>query len=240
MIETIKFFNNNSEYLKNKLIIRPHPSEDVSTWLNELNSDLKDSVIIDHESTNNWILAARNVFSYYSTSLLETFMLGKIPYNLKFSEDKYFNNLELYDCCENILKPTDYKDLIFKVENSKKTFSFKNKKKYLSNTFYNIEEFNPDIVCKEIEKMFPNEKLKKKDKFTNILFFYYFKFIQNIKNFLIKKNTLEAKIYNQKNLGFTKEEVIDKMENMGSLLNIKDLKCYELYPGVFEITKIKH
>lgn len=237
MVETINFLNFNSKKFKKKLIIRPHPSEDISTWKNKLNKDLKDSVIIDHESTNAWILAARNVLSFYSTSLLEAFILGKIPYILQFSDGKYFQNLNLYNCCEQIIKPYDYEELISKIEKCKKTFSFKDRKQSLSYSFYNLDKFNPDIVCKEIEKMFPNERFKKKDRFTNKLCFTYFKLSQKFRNFLNNKNNFESKIYSQKNPGFTIEYIFQRIKSMGLLLNIKDLTCKELYPGVFEITR---
>tara|TARA_B100001057_G_scaffold500944_1_gene619031 strand:+ start:4448 stop:5797 length:1350 start_codon:yes stop_codon:yes gene_type:complete len=241
MIKTINFLNSNSKKFKNKLIIRPHPSEDISTWKNELNKDLKDSVITDHENTNAWILAARNIFSYYSYSLVEAFMLGKIPYNLEFSEGKYFQNLNLYNCCEKIIKPIDYEDLMSKVENSKTSFSFKKRKENISDTIFNIDRFSSDIVCEAIEEMFANKKfIKRDDRFTNKLSFSFFKIIQKFKNFLDNKDSIDFKIYSQKNPGFGLQDIIKKVDHIGSLLNIKGLKCNELYPGVFEITKEKN
>ena len=211
MNATIKFLNLNSKKFKNKIIIKPHPSEDISTWKNKLNEDLKESVIIDHKNTNSWILAAKNVFSFYSTSLIETFLLGKIPYNLKFYDGKYYLNQDLFECCENIINPIDYQDLMTRVENSNKNFSFEDKKHNIFNSIHNLNKFNPDIICDEIDKMFENKKCKlKKDKFTNKFCFKYFQTTLKLKNFLNKKNTFDSKIYNQKNPGITKEVIIDR------------------------------
>ena len=76
------------------IIIRPHPSEEISTWEKFAKSIETNNVMVifDANSINPWLLAAKNVISHNCTTSLESAILGKISINYllpKKSEFEY-------------------------------------------------------------------------------------------------------------------------------------------------------
>ena len=240
MISTINFFNSNSKKM-NKMIIRPHPAENLSTWTNNLNEDLKENVVYDHINTNTWIMAADRVFGYYCTATIEASLLGKMALNLVFNKGEVYET-KIFDLfCNEINNPINYEDLDLKIKNleiksskdfvnDKASFFFKN------NNFYNAE-----LVCDEITKFTKNKKKQNvKDKFDNKIYFTFFLILQKIRNIFISTKSIKAKLYNQKNPGITLSEVKNKLNDFSKELGISNIKCREIYPGVFEIKKMKN
>ncbi|MAV82138.1 MAG: hypothetical protein CMI90_01575 [Pelagibacteraceae bacterium] len=241
MEKTIEFLNLNSDKIKKKIIIRPHPAENISTWKNELKDNLKDNVIYDHLNTNAWMLAADNVFSFYSGALIEAYLLGKSPANLIFEEGNPFKDDFIYNFCKDIVKPKDYDDLI--LQSNKIREQSKNKDD-LSFHIKNTKFFTADIICDEALKFLNNSNYKKiHDKFSNRFFFNFFVYLDRIKNFkynyLSKKSDQDrqSRMMFQKNPGITIQEVNFTLKSISELLGIKNLVCKEIYPGAFEIKK---
>ncbi len=237
MNETINFFNNNVDKTSRKIIFRPHPSENISTWTEKLHPKLKQNVIYDDLNTNSWILAAKRIYSYYSTSLIEGIILGKKSINLIFF-DKNVYDTKIFDICDKIVNPKDFKDLESKINNSENSLEDLRKKLNKYTEFQNL--FSSEIICDDILKKYSNKfDETKKDKYTNKFYFLFFKYIQKIKNFIFvsKKDTL-VQISLQKNPGIGLEEVSKKVSEISNLLNISDIRCKEIYPGIFEIKKI--
>ena len=151
MMSTINFFNLNSKKM-NKMIIRPHPAENLSTWTNNLNEDLKENVIYDHINTNSWIMAADRVFGYYCTSTIEASLLGKMAVNLIFNKGEVFKT-KIFDLfCNEINNPINYEDLYLKIKN----LEIKSSKDFVNDKaiffFKNYNSYNAELVCDEITK----------------------------------------------------------------------------------------
>ena len=237
---TLDFFNKNQKKLERKIIFRPHPAEKISTWTNELSDELKDNVIFDHLNTNAWILAANKVYSFYSTSIIEASILGKKPINLIFSEEKKIHETKLFDICSNtVINPTNYEDLKNKIKENDINYSVKDLEDKLEYYCKYNKSYFAELVCDEIIKNFKNKfDNVKKDKYSNMFFFIFFKYLQKIRNLIfLSKDDTDVKITLQKNPGIDLQEVKKKIENISGLLKINDIKCKEIYPGIFEIKK---
>ena len=225
----------------NKMIIRPHPAENLSTWTNNLNEDLKENVVYDHINTNSWIMAADRIFGYYCTSTIEASLLGKMAVNLIFNKGEVFET-KIFDLfCNEIINPINYEDLDLKIKNLEIKFSkdFVNDK--ASFFFKNYNSYNAELVCDEITKFIKDKKKQNvKDRFDNKIYFAFFLILQKIRNFFISTKSITAKLYNQKNPGITLSEVKNKLNDFSKELGILNIKCREIYPGVFEIKKIKN
>ena len=233
MISTIKFLNSNSKKMS-KIIIRPHPSENIDLWKKKLNKDLKKNVIFDDINTNAWILAADRVFSYFSTSLIEANILGKDSYNLIFKKGEIYETKIFKKNTITIYDPKNFKDLQTKINKNKK------KKPSLSKNifFENTQQYSANIFLKEIRK-FTDMKLinqNKKDRYNSFFYFLIFKIIIKLKNFFYK-GSFKKKIFFQKNPGITFDMVDYKLKKICSILNLKNIIVEEIYPGVFEIKK---
>jgi surface carbohydrate biosynthesis protein len=240
MMSTINFFNSNSKKM-NKMIIRPHPSENLLTWTNNLNEDLKENVIYDHINTNSWIMAADRVFGYYCTSTIEAGLLGKMAVNLVFNKGEVYET-KIFDLfCNEINNPINYEDLDLKIKNLeiKSSKDFVNDK--ASFFFKNDKFYNAELVCNEITKFTKNKKKQNvKDRFDNKIYFAFFLILQKIRNLFINTKSITAKLYNQKNPGITLSEVKNKLNDFSKELGISNIECREIYPGVFEIKKMKN
>ena len=237
---TIEFFNKNKKQLDRKIIFRPHPAEIISSWKNRLDEEFKENVIFDHLNTNSWILAANKVYSFYSTAMIEASILGKKPINLIFSEEKKIHESKLFDICSNtVINPTNYEDLKNKIRENETNYSVKDLEDKLDYYCKYNKSYFAELVCDEIIKNFKNKfDNVKKDKYSNMFFFIFFKFLQKIRNliFVSEKNT-DVKITLQKNPGNDLYEIKKKIENISRLLKINGVKCKEIYPGIFEIKK---
>ena len=66
-----------------KFIIRPHPTEEIKTWIDFANS-LKNKnvkVVFTGDSVNPWLIAAKKIISHNCTTSLESVLLGNISIN---------------------------------------------------------------------------------------------------------------------------------------------------------------
>ncbi len=233
MISTIKFLNSNSKKM-GKIIIRPHPSENIDLWKKKLNKDLKKNIIFDDINTNAWILAADRVFSYFSTSLIEANILGKDSYNLIFKKGEIYETKIFKKNTITIYNPKNFKDLQKKMNKNKKKKSPLSKNIFFENT----HQYSANIFLKEIRK-FTNTKFinqNKKDRYNNFFYFLIFKIMIKLKIFFYKDDH-KKQIFFQKNPGITFDMIDYKLKKICSILNLKNIIAEEIYPGVFEIKK---
>ena len=91
-----KFLNlpnklNSSQKIYNKIIIRPHPSENFKTWEKQINN-LKYAEVVYRDNVAEWILASSALIQNRCTTGLEAFLLDKkvISYGDDNSNDKIF------------------------------------------------------------------------------------------------------------------------------------------------------
>ena len=81
MMEAIKKLSR--EMPSTKFIIRPHPTEEIKTWI-EFTNSLKNNnvkVVFTGDSVNPWLIAAKKIISHNCTTSLESVLLGNISIN---------------------------------------------------------------------------------------------------------------------------------------------------------------
>ena len=160
-----------SQFSKNfpekKLIIRPHPNEEINTYINISKQFDNIEVVSDHQNTNSWIAASDLLIHYNCTTGFEGFLLGVPTINfMPFKNDlveykllKTVSNLirnhdKLIDAIDN---PENYLIKLEEVELEVK--------KYVENIEYD-SKFSDNVlnILKNI-----NFKENKPDKYFNFV-----------------------------------------------------------------------
>jgi surface carbohydrate biosynthesis protein len=249
-IQFIKKFA--KKYPDEKLIIRPHMSENHTLW-NELSVKYKNVITIyDDINTCSWMLASNFTISSNCTTSVEAFLLKKLNYNFRpviddsvtFKLPK-MTGIQVYSS-ENLIEKIDN----FKNKNTdKKVFEILLKKNYEKLKINMLNLTNRNCSVENMIKCFPKElnKLSKsiRDKkigFLNFLYFkgkskiyYYFIMIKSLFN---KKNRGDVKFAIQKFPHLSKDEVKQKIIDIAKKMKItENFEIKEVYPGSFLIKK---
>ena len=228
----------NKVFPEKKLIIRPHPSENHMTYINEVKKYNNIQVINDDKSTNSWILASEFLISCNCTTSVEAYLLNKIAINfLGFSNQTVEavlpkilskNVYSMKELFESINKPS--------IKNLKDD-EYKEVKKWMFN-FNDIS--STDIILEKLIK-FQSTKSIYKDKNSNVLYFLYYKFKRVLRNILNKYSFAGDKGYkqlsNQKMANFNKTEMQNFCKLYTSEIDHKKIKVKEIFPDIFEIVK---
>ena len=234
-VEFIKNFS--LKFPNEKMIVRVHPAEEKSFWINNLKNFKNIVVNYDEISTNSYILASKFVIQSNCTTSLESFLLGKFSINyLPFQREEVEYKVPKI-VSKNIYNENELLDFIKNNQN----FSIKklndDEKKYLKSF---VDNFLDDDCSYNIAEGLNGIKLNKiqNDRYSNIFNFYYIKFKNFIRNSyysLKKKSEFEiglAKLQKQKIPSLTKEEIIKFKNEICLSLNIdsKQVSVKEIYP----------
>lgn len=257
--ETKKFIINFSQkYQKEKLIIKPHPSENVDTWkkfISEINKPNVILVEVNEYTTNAFIKACNFLIASNCTTLLEAFFFNKLginflPYNNKnvhyqlpqvVSHNK-FSVEDLMTFLEKILNDKLEKTLQRKElsQTEKRILNYTIKNLENNDACNNILDFlkknapiynNPDKAVSIFYKLGSSLKSFFKN-LKQITFNYFF----NKNNLIYEKNMREY--LTQKNPGFEIDELNKIKDQFSNLLEInrENIKIKEIYRGLFEFT----
>ena len=234
---------------KLKLIVRPHPAENLEYWFKNLKEYKNIEVIFDDQNTASWIAASKLLVSTNCTTAIEAFFLGNKSINfLPFKDERV--EYELPKICGLVVRDQNIlMDMVKKVELNQEINDLNNLNvdhkiisKWLSNAFSHCSvEKTLDIIDKneEISSFF---KQNFKDKFCNKFFFKIFEIIKKIRFFyhqmLSKTKPYDVKmdlLIDQKFPGLRKDEIEYRVNFFSQFFKNRKFKVKELYPGVFSI-----
>lgn len=218
-----------------KIIIRPHPSENLKTWykfIKELN--LK-NVIIDSDGNSiiPWILASEKIISHNCTTSVESAFLGVKSINYISLSNKEFE-YDLPLLCSDTARNVN--QLISFIKNSKTDYIFDQRKL----EFY-IKNCGSKTFCdysmEIIESIVNQSYYSKKNKENNLFALLVLKFINYLKinySLYFGNYTHRRSLFKQKFRGFNLRQVNDTIK----LYSSKDkLNATEPWPGVFLISQ---
>ncbi len=249
-LEFIESFSN--KFPKEKLIIRPHPSENHKIWFETAKKFKNIECIYDDQSTCSWMIASKFSISSNCTTSIESFLLGKFNYNFRPIIDKKVE-FDLPKICginidtvESLLNKVE----LFKGENSdERVFNLERdtKMKSLKNYIENIEKKQCSVenmisfLSKDIKKdIDPN-----KEKYMNSISLFLNKQIRRLAFYKMKvKSLFEKKTKKQIEFAIQKfpdvsvNEIKGKISDIVKNMNIQDnFVVKEIYPGSFLIKK---
>lgn len=227
------------ELPNNKIILRPHPADDISQWKKKLIN--YHNVHIEYKfSATPWIISCKCMIHSSCTTGMEGFfsnipVFSYLPYQDHDSVNYISNTLS--DKCLN------YSELIYKV---KSVFTERYKKNHnlidvlkAKSIIENIDEISS---AKNIVDLIDNINVEEyeKTKIKSIELFKIKNFLKKIlKNLIGKKEKIDS-YYHQKMPGIDKFEVIEKLEQLqiidGSYNNNK-INIEEINKNVFFISK---
>jgi len=206
-------------YKNNKVILRPHPSENILTWVNKYTKK-KNIVVIYKNNVVPWILGSKKIYQNRCTTALDAFFLRKSvinfdPYKSKFEHKKLFSIL------------------------GKKSHKIKvNEKKIIKNY---VENFFTHDASAKLVKIIKKIKLEKNKSYSMILFLILVKLdilVENLKK-IFSKNNQDYKNYTKQKIGENNElfitKMFDKMKKEYS--DKKKLSISFFSPDIFIIEK---
>ena len=234
-----------------KLILRPHPGEDVQFWKHAIKKFKNVTLILDDKSTCYWIMASKLLISCNCYTSFESYMLGKVSINYSPCDDDVHD----YDLIKAVSYNISSQDkLLSYLENYYKTgekvednnFDYVTADKIMSEYIYNYKKKDSDeIILKYLNKINLEYDKRKSDLKSNKFYFNYFKIVKKFKNFyhsyLNKNNPGLVRLLNNKFPSLTLSELDSKIKEIMISLNLvkSDFKIDEIYPGVFLIEKNK-
>lgn len=235
------------EFIKNfdkeniKLLLRPHPVENMNFWVDFLKTNSIKNIILadDNFQTNSFLNACKFNISSNCTTSLEAAMLNKktvnfIPFRDSFVEFELFNKISLQsysvDDLIHVCKNFEKNNESLNMDNTERDYYIK---KYVGNYKENCIE----LMIKELEKLNldTKKKFKEKDSKTDFFHFFYFRFMRKIKNFFfkLKNDPMLVAQAERKFPGVTIKELYGMFnmfdfitKEMGFTVDIK-----EIYPG---------
>ena len=217
-----------------KIIVRPHPVEDLNVWYKFIDKIKLDNVIIENDGNSiiPWILAAEKIISHNCTTAVESAFVGVKTINYTpYPHDEFEYQLPII-CSDNPRNIDELKKVITKNE----VFDFDKKQVeyYVKNSgtksFY-------DFSMETIEKMVDSRIFSKKNKIMNRFNFIFAKIFRILKMnyglfFLLGR---KRRIYfSQKFKGFNIKYVRKIIKSFSAQ---NDVDVVEAWPGVYLITK---
>jgi len=252
--ETINFIKKFAEkYPDEKLVIRPHMSENHKLW-HKLSKKYKNVLTVyDDINTCSWMIASNFTISSNCTTSVEAFLLKKMNYNFTpvIDNDVMFKLPKITG-----IQVGSSDILIEKIDNfrnkntDKKVFEILLKENYEKLKINMLNLTNGNCSVENMIKCF-SEKLNKKSKVTrdirlSYLYFLFFKIKSKIYYYFIKiKSLFDKKI--RENIEFAiqkfpnlfEDEIQKKIITITEKMKINEnFDVKEIYPGAFLIKKI--
>ena len=251
--KTIEFVNKFAEeYPKEKLVIRPHMSENHTIW-DDLSKKYENVyTVYDDINTCSWMIASNFTISSNCTTSVEAFLLKKMNYNFTpvIDNDVMFKLTKITGIQVNSSDVLIEKINNFRNNNiDKKVFENLLKENYekLKMNMYNLTNGNCSV--ENMIRCFSVE-LNKKSKVTKDIRISYLSFIYSkikfksyyyliiIKSLFDKKISANIKFAIQKFPDLTNDEVIQRINDMTKKMKIKEsFEVKQIYPGAFLIKK---
>jgi len=249
--KTIEFVDKFAEkYPEEKLVIRPHMSENHILW-HKLSKKYKNvHTVYDDMNTCSWIAASNFTISSNCTTSVEAFLLKKINYNFTpvIDNDVMYKLPKITGIQVNTLDTLIEKVDNFKNKNTdQKFFEILLKENYEKLKINMLNLTNGNCSVENMIKCF-SEELNKKSKVTRrdvrINYAYlrikskmYYYFIK-IKSLFDKKIRENIKFAIQKFPNLTEDEIEQRINVITEKMKINEnFKVKQIYPGAFLIKK---
>ncbi len=238
-----------------KMIIRPHPVENVEPY-KKMCKNLKNVIVVfDDRNVISWINAADFSISSNCTTSTESYLSKKLSINFWPFDDQDEAQMYLPTQVSLQAKSTDelmqlikklYDENDFKIS---KYLNTENINKELKRAFYNFE---PNVcstseILKQLEKI--EIKNLRKDIEVNFFLFYYYSLRSIIKKIIFpflylfrsKESKKWAHYVRSKNKGINYKEVKKKFLflNNANKMQPNDFEVKEIIPRIFKIENIK-
>ena len=210
------------DFPKHKIIIKPHPTENISDWVKKFKKKEYSSILIDNKfDITSYIATSKCVIFSESTAGVQSIIMGKkaISYNLK-------NNITFRNFANTCAPNTSsYKTLLKHLQainNSKETSIYK---KIIKERFYISNKTSSRIIMENIKNLQKNKINFNLLIFKSKFFGSYFLIKDSLKLFLIKiknkifKNGSDHKSYSIKMPGGIKKFEIEKIFKNLNLIN---------------------
>ena len=246
-LEFIKDFA--SKFPNEKLIIRPHPSENHEIWFQTAKKFDNVDCIYDDQNTCSWMMASSFSISSNCTTSIESFLLGKFNYNFRPIIDEKVE-FDLPKICginvETVEKLLNKVSIFLDKNTDEKIFTEEYTKKVdkLKNYMANVEEkkCSVDEILNFLSKD-KNESIFVKEKYMSRFVLFLNKQIRRIAFYKMRimgvftkktKDKIEFAI--QKFPDLSESEISAKISNILKKMNIdNNLIVKEIYPGSFLI-----
>lgn len=219
-----------SSRVKIKIIIRPHPEEDLLTYENALKG-LNNVEVVYEGSVVPWLIACQNLIHTDCTTAIEFYFLGRTPYSFlpEIFDDRLVTYLprkvsRIYHDPEELVQQLLAKDS--SLLDSKVNREIEN---YFSNSGDSIS-----IICRKIVSNYPPDDSES----GRIVFKPLDIMIESINKYLIKRFASNdgLKLSENKLKGFSKSGVNSTMKLMESTINYS-LRVNEIFPDLYLIER---
>ena len=229
-INAIEYLSKNNKK-KYKIIVRPHPNEDIRLWKFAI-GDLPNVEIIQDDAITSWASHAFAVMHYNCTTAFEALLLGKPVVSYSLFSTKYLNNAS-----RNIsLKIQNLEKLLKIINKFFRQTKFKKKKKIQTfPTFLNDRLFidKKELASKKIiqiwEKM-NDKKLSRPNSLIKIRIRLKIMKINGALGKILKKllyKNFQIK-HNYKFPPFNEKEIIEKVKILQKILGVKEKISIEI------------
>ena len=251
--KTIDFVNKFAiKFPEEKLVIRPHMSENHKIWHDLSNKYKNVFTVYDDMNTCSWMIASNFVISSNCTTSVEAFLLKKMNYNFVPVVDE--NVMYKLPKITGIQVHT-LDTLIEKVNNfrngntDQKVFEILLKENYekLKINMLNLTKGNCSVenMIKSFSKELNKKNTVSRDIDINYLNYAYLKlrskmnyYLTVIKSFFVKKIRDNIKFAIQKFPNLTEDEIEQRINDIIKKMKIdENLKIKQIYPGAFLIKK---
>ena len=222
------------QFSNKKIIVRPHPVEDLNTWYKFADKIKLDNVIIetDGNSIIPWILAAEKIISHNCTTAVESAFLGVKTINYTPFPNKEFEYELPIICSDNARNIDELKNLITKNE----IFDFDEKQ-----VEYYVQNSGKKSFCdfsmETIENIIDSSNFSKKNKIMNNFTLIFAKIFKSIKinySLFFGSGRKRRTYFTQKFQGFNINYVRKIIKSFSAQ---NDVDVVEAWPGVYLITK---
>ena len=231
----------NKSLPKKKIIIRPHPVENLQFYKTEF-KNYKNIYVTNEGSVREWIVNSEFVIHHDCTSGLESFIAGKKVISFcPILNGKIVAKLPI-DLSLKFEKTKDLTNYIkdeYKNSNNQLAKNREAKIEYLKKFIKNVEEKSADIIVNNLLKL--NDNLTElKFSSSKKLFFLGKLFFAKSFKYLFTNNKIKKKLrYRQKKKfsSLNKNEISRRIEILnGIVLNKKKVKINELAKNLFLLT----
>ena len=220
------------DFPKEKIVIKPHPTENINNWRSHFKSQQYKNIIIDNSfDITAYIAASKCVIFNSSTAGAQAVIMGKkaISYG-DVKKDKSLRNFSNF--CTSRAK--NYKEL--KQELKKKSLNINNKHniKFVKNRMHITKKTASKYIINDIKKLISSIKLKNNISYSKVKFISYFyltydsliSIMSKIKKILLNNNNkTELSSYERKiGSGINKYEITNLFKKLNLLTKIEIIR----------------
>ena len=222
------------DFPKENIIIKPHPSEDISNWKSQINFVKYKNIIVEDEfDITAYIAASKCVIFNSSIAGAQAVIMGKraISYG-DVKKDKSLRNFSNF-CTKQAKNYKVLKNELKKI-NNRDNYRNKNQNiKYIKQRLHLTSKSSSKLIIEDIKELILKNNIKnnlnlEKVKFLSVFFLfwdYFLLFLSKIKNLFFKRNFSNIGDYIRKmGSGINKNEILIFFEKMKLKNSVKIIK----------------